>query len=437
MRDYYKKDDNSLEYLFEKIKSIWAEKALTAKREKLQTQYSNPNPDYKIIRIYYQRYADDFILFLKGSMEDAEHFKNLIAESLKVNLGLTLSVDKTKITDLRKEKAQFLGFEIFRQKNPYLKNTIKGEAATQRFNNIQVHPDIERLENKFKLKNLVDGKGRPREIGYLTVLQDHEIITKFNQFIIGLCNYYIRSISYPSRLNRWIYILYYSCIKTLATKHRLSVRKVISKYGFKDLSDPNINLYKLKATDLRIAAKYKTGEEEKWTVLHNYKETMFLIKKLLTPKPKTSQYSQVTIDFMKLNKFNTRTKFKEQTCCTICGSGPPLCNHHIKPIKHKGGKFTGYRGFDKLVASLGRKQITVCYPCHNEIHKGTYKGMSLEHLHDIRLVAPEGLLKLLTKPSTSTPKSKSGDRAFIINEKDKTYFNASYNRYLLKKAAQQ
>jgi len=36
--------------------------------------------------------------------------------------------------------------------------------------------------------------------------------------MIGFANYYIRTISYPSRLNRWIYIMYYSCLKTLAIK---------------------------------------------------------------------------------------------------------------------------------------------------------------------------------------------------------------------------
>lgn len=42
----------------------------------------------------------------------------------------------------------------------------------------------------------------PREIGFLTILQDHEIINKFNQKMLGIGNFYIRQISYPSRLNR-------------------------------------------------------------------------------------------------------------------------------------------------------------------------------------------------------------------------------------------
>jgi hypothetical protein len=42
----------------------------------------------------------------------------------------------------------------------------------------------------------------PSEQGFLTILEDHEIIERYNQYMIGIGNYYIRSISYESRIRR-------------------------------------------------------------------------------------------------------------------------------------------------------------------------------------------------------------------------------------------
>jgi hypothetical protein len=138
--------------------------------------------------------------------------KNLAAEFLLNELGLTLSIEKTKITDLYKNNANFLGFEIFYQRNKLNKQVDKGDAnekVTQRFGVMNFAPDRERLNNRFFLKKYITKNGFPREVGFLTILQDHEIINKYNQFMIGLGNYYIRQISYPSKLGRWHYILYY------------------------------------------------------------------------------------------------------------------------------------------------------------------------------------------------------------------------------------
>lgn len=97
---------------------------------------------------------------------------------------------------------------------------------------------------------------------------------------------------------------------------------------------------------------------------------------------------------MNLHKINFRTSFKETTMCAVCGKDDvTFQNHHIRPIKRRSHqKYKGYRGFDKLVAALGRKQIPMCPQCHQNIHRGKYNGMSLNDPYDVRLVAPEGLL---------------------------------------------
>lgn len=63
-------------------------------------------------RIYYVRYADDWVLGILGSREFALKIKGLIKEYLNNELRLDLSDEKTKITHLSKERAKFLGMRF-------------------------------------------------------------------------------------------------------------------------------------------------------------------------------------------------------------------------------------------------------------------------------------------------------------------------------------
>lgn len=403
-----------------------------------------PSIDPKKIekKIAYVRYADDWIIFVRGTHEDAEQIKNKASIFLQTQLSLTLSQDKTKITNLYKEKARFLGFELFYQQNKLVKTTQRKETlTTQRFGNMVVQPDKERLETRFIQKKYMDADGSPKEVGFLTVLKDHEIITKYNQFMMGIGNYYIRQISYPSKVGRWLYILYYSCIKTLAAKHKTTTKKIIQKYGYLDISTPTINWKKPKATDLRVIAKYTYNGETKYSTLYNYKEMIFLLTKLRN-KYKEEKFKKLPhekvreADMLALHKVNLRTSFKETSFCAICGKKEKsLHNHHIQHLKKKNGRYEGYKGFDKVVASLGRKQIPVCSECHHKIHNGQYDGTSLQEINDIRLVAPEVLLSYKTHKPNENPKpsKKTSKNEIIINEERKTYLNKELKNYLLSK----
>ena len=65
-------------------------------------------------RLKYIRYADDFILGVIGSKEDALRIKEDIKSFLSASLALELSEEKTLITHTGKS-AKFLGYEITEQ----------------------------------------------------------------------------------------------------------------------------------------------------------------------------------------------------------------------------------------------------------------------------------------------------------------------------------
>ena len=64
---------------------------------------------------YMVRYADDFVVLVDGTREQAEAEKRALAEFLKTELRMELSIEKTKITDV-KEGFDFLGYRVAQTK---------------------------------------------------------------------------------------------------------------------------------------------------------------------------------------------------------------------------------------------------------------------------------------------------------------------------------
>ena len=65
--------------------------------------------DYR--RMKYARYADDFLVGIIGSKQDAQQIKEDIKNFLQEQLKLQLSYEKTLITNAH-DTAKFLGFEV-------------------------------------------------------------------------------------------------------------------------------------------------------------------------------------------------------------------------------------------------------------------------------------------------------------------------------------
>jgi group II intron reverse transcriptase/maturase len=170
-------------------------------------------------RTAYYRYADDWILFTNLKNEDNEIIKNKISEWFTTHLKFKLSKEKTKITDLEKDAALFLGFSI-------------KQTDRKRGNKKSIIPDWNRLIFRLHLKNFCDKSGYPRERPALSTLKEDSIIENSNSTLLGLLQYYYPVIDSPSQLQRLAYIIYYSCLKTLTQKAKgTTLRKLIKKIG--------------------------------------------------------------------------------------------------------------------------------------------------------------------------------------------------------------
>jgi hypothetical protein len=107
-------------------------------------------------RISYVRYADDWLIGIIGNKVFAEQVKEDVKLFLENTLKLDLSVEKTKITSLTKDKARFLGVDIHIPKAKERKmvyRTLNGRSITSRINQVRVNflmPYKEIIENLAK-----------------------------------------------------------------------------------------------------------------------------------------------------------------------------------------------------------------------------------------------------------------------------------------------
>ena len=86
-------------------------------------------------RLCYIRYADDFLIGVIGSKEDAEQIKQDVGCFIRDKLHLEMSEEKTLITHGH-DAAKFLGYEVTIAKGEHNKKTKTG--ATRRVNNGKV-----------------------------------------------------------------------------------------------------------------------------------------------------------------------------------------------------------------------------------------------------------------------------------------------------------
>ena len=120
---------------------------------------------------YMVRYADDFIVFVQGTRKDAEDERQALAQFLEEELRMKLSMEKTKITDVR-EGFDFLGYRVAQKRTP----------KTGRHSGKLFIPKskLKLLRRKIKVKVRETSTGRS-----LT-----DLINSLNPLIIGWRNYY-------------------------------------------------------------------------------------------------------------------------------------------------------------------------------------------------------------------------------------------------------
>jgi group II intron reverse transcriptase/maturase len=339
-----KKNANKWEELnkAEKAEALKKQNVLRGAMRKLPSKEPF-DPNYR--RLQYCRYADDFIISVIGSKEDAETVKADIKQFLTETLKLTMSDEKTKITHCN-DKARFLGYDITTMINPTLKRNKNGTLRRVGSGMIALYVPYEKwrdklLEYKAMSIRVIDGveKWKPEHRGFLVNAPNLAIIQKYNSEIRGLYNYY-RLAHNASVIGKFAHIMEYSMYKTYAAKYKTTVKKIIDKYTSEE--------------EFRIP--YDVGD--KYCVFYN---EGFSRKEI----PLKGE-----IDM--LPSFANRYKIREQVkrlkagVCELCGKeNIPVIMHHVRKLKD----LKGNSEWEELMRTKRRKSLAVCNDCHEMIHE--------------------------------------------------------------------
>lgn len=311
--------------------------------------YSDPF-DNEFKRLQYTRYADDFIVGVIGSKEDAQNIKAKIKEFISKQLHLELSEEKTLITHSGK-KARFLGYDITVRRSKHFTKNKNGTKS--RFHNGKV---VLELPTEIMRKKLLEygameieltvhdkENWKPKSRYYLKDNDDLEILDQYNSEIRGFRNYY-RIANNSAHAGSFGYIMQYSFFKTLATKYRSSVRKEMNKHRI----------------GKSFGVKYSNAKGKEMTRLFykdGYARLPMLTNSEIDQIPCTAMYSSTTslIDRLKASK------------CEICGATD--CDieiHHVRKLKN----LTGKTYWEKFMIARNRKTIALCIDCHKKLHLG-------------------------------------------------------------------
>lgn len=300
-------------------------------------------------KIKYVRYADDFLIAVNGNRQDCEKIKQELTEFISTTLKMELSQEKTLITHSN-TPARFLGYDVRVRRDQQIKP--KGKFKTRSMNNkVELSIPFKDKIEKFLFSNGIvkqrsdNGKLEPIHRPQLLNRTDLEIVTIYNAELRGICNYY----GLASNFNKLIYFNYlmeYSCLKTLAGKHRSKVSKIRA-------------MYKDGTGKWAIPYETKTGINKMYFA--NYADCKG--KKFTDIVPQTAKnYSH------DVTTLESRLKAK---ICEVCGctENDRYEIHHVNKVKNLKGKSE----WEKIMIAKRRKTIVVCHKCHMAIHHGEKK----------------------------------------------------------------
>ena len=298
-------------------------------------------------RLKYIRYADDFILGVIGSKEDALRIKEDIKSFLSESLALELSEEKTLITHTGKS-AKFLGYEITVTRNNHQRRDVQGRLRRTYGKRVRLNVSMATLRDKLleygameiKLRN---GKEiwKPKCRSGLIFNDDLEILDRYNRETVGFCNYYLIANNCVV-LHNFRYIMEYSMYKTFAGKYRSTVRKINKKYRLNKLFTVK---YEQKGV-IKSRTFYKTSFKRRTTAFNGSCDI--------------EPYSIADV-----SRTNLTDRLKAEKC-ELCGATGKLIMHHVRNLKDLKGK----ESWKRLMSARKRKTIALCPSCHRLRHLG-------------------------------------------------------------------
>lgn len=348
----YRRLNNKKTRLAKKLKSVTDESVragmITEIKETLAQTYVTPchEPmDANYRRIQYVRYADDFLIGVIGSKSECQAIKADIKEFMTEQLGLELSDEKTLITNA-KDKAKFLGYEIFVRSKAFMHKDSRG--VMKRFGNgsVLLHVSMDTAKAKLleygALRIAKEGNQdiwKPKPRGFMIGNKVEDIVAQYNTEIRGFYNYYAIANNISTIGHSFGYIMEYSMYKTIAQKLNLTMSQAKLKF----LKDKKFIVpFTGKNGEVRYRIFYDGGFKRKepfnGSIVDYIPNTAFVPKLSLMERLKTGT-------------------------CEICGNKGDLIMHHVRNLN----QLKADSPWNAIMIKKRRKTLAICESCNEVI----------------------------------------------------------------------
>jgi RNA-directed DNA polymerase len=324
---------------------------LVEKLRKLQEQYRSipstmtDDPNYK--RLRYCRYADDFVLGVIGSKEEAKKVKTEIENFIHDNLKLEISAEKTGIR-YSKDGTVFLGYEIRSYSNhKTVRTRVGGRFAIKRCmrERMQLHIPRTKLydfNRRHKFGNLDTMKFKHK--GELINHSDFEIISYYNGIMRGFANYYSLAQGAKSALKKVMYIAGVSLVTTLAAKHKCSA--------------------------IKVRTRILNGKQMTYKYEHNGKTKKIKVFDLKQMRIPYSGYWNMDLLPARYTSLPPKSELLRRILaekCEYCSKEKGYFEvHHVRKLADIKGKEL----WERVMIARRRKTMILCAECHDLLHAG-------------------------------------------------------------------
>lgn len=295
-------------------------------------------------KLEYVRYADDFLLSFAGPKSEAKTIKEEIRVFLKERLRLELSDEKTLITHARTKRARFLGYELSLFQGSGDKKVLNGQVRLS----VPEKVITEAMRKYTK-------KGKPVHRASLVDEHDLQIVQTVQSEYKGLVEYY-RMAHNLHALSKVGWAAQATVLKTLAWKHKTSVRKIARKYG----NTKELNGVRYKTIEVSVEREGKKPITAAYGAVSLARNPRPVSLPDYKPKPFGKSRNEI-IDRLKAKK------------CEMCGKDGEVVAHHVRKLKdvNRPGRKKKPLWVHRM-AAINRKTLMCCRDCHNAIHTGKH-----------------------------------------------------------------
>lgn len=337
--EYYKRQSIS-SYLRRKGRIAEANQ-LRKQMQMIPTKIVN-DPDFR--RLYFVRYADDFLLGFIGPREEAVQIKEEIRQFLAEQLKLELSAEKTLITHARTENARFLGYDI-----RVLHDDKKRSSGSKRRINgvigVSVPSEVVRRKRSLYMQD-----SKPIHRPELLNNSVYDIIVQYQREYRGIVEYY-RLAHNLHTMDKLKWAMENSLTRTLSSKLKITVSQVYQRFN----------------TVLRQENGIYKGLQH--TVPREGK------------KPLVATWGGISLKRDRKAKLNdnviqqwaSRTELEQRLIaqvCEVCGATEKIQVHHIRAMRHLDKYGRKKPLWVQTMAARQRKTLVLCHTCHMDIEYG-------------------------------------------------------------------